>query len=46
MDRISIGESVLNRNKIDPFLKWMVTDDDRVVHLMQRQQEMIVIEGL
>ena len=27
MDRISICESLLNRNKIDPFLKWVVTGD-------------------
>ena len=31
MDRISICESLLNRNKIDPFLKWMVTGDEKWV---------------
>lgn len=29
MDRISICESLLNRNKIDPFLKRLVTGDDQ-----------------
>jgi len=29
MDRISICESLLNRNKIDPFLKQIVTDDEK-----------------
>ena len=29
MDRICICESLLNRNKIDPFLKRMVTDDEK-----------------
>ena len=31
MDRISICESLLNRNKIDPFLKCMVTGDEKWV---------------
>jgi len=31
MDRISICESLLNRNKIDPFLKRMVTGDEKWV---------------
>jgi [histone H3]-lysine36 N-dimethyltransferase SETMAR len=29
MDRISICESLLNRNKIDPFLKRMITGDEK-----------------
>lgn len=29
MDRISICESLLNRNKVDPFLKRMVTGDEK-----------------
>ncbi|XP_037959205.1 uncharacterized protein LOC119688604 [Teleopsis dalmanni] len=28
-DRIFIGESVLNRNKIETFLKWLVTGDEK-----------------
>jgi len=31
MDRISICESLLNRNKIDPFLKRIVTGDEKWV---------------
>ena len=31
MDRISICESLLNRNKINPFLKRMVTSDEKWV---------------
>ena len=31
MDRISICESLLNRNKIDPFLKRMITGDEKWV---------------
>lgn len=31
MDRISIRESLLNRIKIDPSLKLMVTDDQKWV---------------
>ncbi|GFW21402.1 histone-lysine N-methyltransferase SETMAR [Trichonephila clavipes] len=31
MDRISIGEALVKRNEIDPFLKWMVTGDEKWV---------------
>ncbi|GFU79823.1 hypothetical protein TNCV_3688991, partial [Trichonephila clavipes] len=31
MDRISIGEALAKRNEIDPFLKWMVTGDEKWV---------------
>ncbi|GFV89020.1 histone-lysine N-methyltransferase SETMAR [Trichonephila clavipes] len=29
MDRISICEALIKRNEIDPFLKWMVTGDEK-----------------
>ncbi|GFT00061.1 uncharacterized protein TNCV_420811 [Trichonephila clavipes] len=29
MDRISICEALSKRNEIDPFLKWMVTEDEK-----------------
>ncbi|GFX82635.1 hypothetical protein TNCV_1193101 [Trichonephila clavipes] len=29
MDRISICEALAKRNEIDPFLKWMVTGDEK-----------------
>ncbi|GFT38046.1 histone-lysine N-methyltransferase SETMAR [Trichonephila clavipes] len=31
MNRISICEALAKRNEIDPFLKWMVTGDDKRV---------------
>ncbi|GFW87641.1 putative DD34D transposase [Trichonephila clavipes] len=31
MDRIFISEALAKRNKIDPFLKWMVTEDEKWV---------------
>ncbi|GFX19325.1 hypothetical protein TNCV_3014641 [Trichonephila clavipes] len=31
MDRISICEALARRNEIDPFLKWMVTGDEKWV---------------
>ncbi|GFU86750.1 histone-lysine N-methyltransferase SETMAR, partial [Trichonephila clavipes] len=31
MDRISICEALVKRNEIDPFLKWMVTGDEKWV---------------
>ena len=31
MDRISICEALAKRNEIDPFLKWMITDDEKWV---------------
>ncbi|GFU66752.1 putative DD34D transposase [Trichonephila clavipes] len=31
MGRISICESLAKRNEIDPFLKWMVTEDEKGV---------------
>ncbi|GFY29368.1 hypothetical protein TNCV_4724951 [Trichonephila clavipes] len=33
MDRISICEALAKRNEIDPFLKWMVTRDEKWVPL-------------
>ncbi|GFV70485.1 histone-lysine N-methyltransferase SETMAR [Trichonephila clavipes] len=31
MDRISMCEAFAKRNEIDPFLKWMVTEDEKWV---------------
>lgn len=43
MDLVSICEQLLNRNKIDLFLKWMLAG--KADYLKQRQQKMVMVEG-
>ncbi|XP_039305170.1 histone-lysine N-methyltransferase SETMAR-like [Solenopsis invicta] len=46
MDRISICESLLNRNKIDPFLKRMIIDDEKWVTYDNIKRKRIIYELL